>query len=427
MVYEFRFPDVGEGIHEGEVVRWKVKDGDRVTADQIIAEVQTDKALVEIPAPRSGIILKRNVLEGKTIKVGDVFCVLGEEGEKIEKTPLAFRPSPVPSRAPERSPKIDERVAKTESQMAPIIPTALLGRVIATPRTRQLARSLGVDLLHVDGSGKGGRITDDDVKRMAKGLPSAVPLSTPTLEATKRVPTVMFEKWGSVLRIPLKGIRKATAEHMTRAWATVPQVTHMDEADVSDLAARREKEKTEAEKKGFKLTFLPFITKAVIAALRLHSYFNSSLDKEDIVVKKYYNLGIAIDTSNGLMVPNIKNAEKLSILELAREMQTLAEKCRDRIIGVEDMQGGTFTITNIGSLGGIMATPIVNHPEVAILGVGAIRDKPVVRKGKIVVRKMLPLFLSFDHRVVDGAAAAKFMNDIIRHLEDPDLMLVDVV
>ncbi len=420
MVYEFRFPDVGEGIHEGEVVKWKVKEGDRVTADQVIVEVQTDKALVEIPAPKSGILLKRNVLEGKTIKVGDVFCVLGEEGEKIS---VASGPSPPP--IPQRSPGTESKKPSTEAQMAPIIPTALLGRVLATPRTRQLARSLGVDLLRIDGSGPRGRITDEDVKQAAKGKPSAPVSSAP--EPTKRVPKVMFEKWGSVLRIPLKGIRKATAEHMTRAWATIPQVTHMDEADVTDLGARREKEKAEAEKKGFKLTFLPFITKAVLAALRLHPYFNASLDGEDIVVKKYYNIGIAVDTSNGLMVPNIKNAEKLSILELAREMQTLAEKCRERTIGLEDMQGGTLTITNIGSFGGMMATPIVNHPEVAILGTGAIRDKPVVRNGKIVVRKMIPLFLSFDHRVVDGAAAAKFMNDIIRHLEDPDLMLVDVV
>lgn len=305
MVYEFRFPDVGEGIHEGEVVKWKAKEGDRVTADQVIAEVQTDKALVEIPAPKSGILLKRNVLEGKTIKVGEIFCVLGDEGEKIREMPVASRPSPVASRTSQRSPTIDDRIPKAESQMAPIIPTALLGRIIATPRTRQLARSLGVDIVRVDGSGQGGRISDEDVKKAAKGALSAVPSSIP-LEATKRAPKVMFEKWGSVLRIPLKGIRKATAEHMARAWAMVPQVTHMDEADVSDLTARREKEKTEAEKKGFKLTFLPFITKAVIAALRLHPYFNSSLDEEDIIVKKYYNIGIAVDTSNGLMVPNIK-------------------------------------------------------------------------------------------------------------------------
>ncbi len=463
MAYDFRFPDVGEGIHEGEVVRWKVKEGDKVTEDQVIAEVQTDKALVEIPSPKSGIILKRAVAEGQKIRVNDVFCIIGEEGDmsktpKIQKNGAKNEVKPAPAVQP---------VTKVDvlSQMRPVLPTAVPGKIVATPRTRQLARSLGVDMNKVTGTGVAGRITDEDVQRSANGVkgvngregenetkgkfssPGASLVSSPapslssppsvsgsdreisfsaSITETRKASTVTFEKWGSILRIPLKGIRRTTAEHMARAWAIIPHVTHMDEVDVSELAARREKEKMEAEKHGYKLTYLPFITKAVIAALRLHPYFNCSLNGDEIIVKKYYNIGIAVDTSNGVVVPNIKNAEKLSILELAREMQTLAEKCRDGSITLDEMQGGTFTITNIGSLGGIMATPIINHPEAAILGVGAIREKAVVRKGKVAVRKIMPLFLSFDHRVIDGAAAAKFVNDIIRHLEDPDLMLVDV-
>ena len=429
MAYEFRFPDVGEGIHEGEVIAWKAKEGERIKADQVIVEVQTDKALVEIPAPRAGILLKQSVGVGKIIKVGEVFCVIGEEGEKERPVEQKAQRAQIPSQqknASEITPSQKKKETGEEvSQRAPILTTAQLGQVIATPRVRQLARSLGVDILRVAGTAQGKRITEEDIRKAGRGAPpSAMP--QPQMIAQVPISKVSFEKWGSVLRIPLKGIRKAIAEHMTEAWA-IPHVTHMDEADATDLSNRREKEKSEAEKKGYTLTYLPFIAKAVIAALRLHPYFNASLDGEDIVVKKYYNLGIAVDTSNGLMVPSIKNADKLSMLELAREMQTLAEKCRERTIGVEELQGGTFTLTNIGSIGGIMATPIINSPEVAILGLGAVREKPVVQNGKIVVRKMLPLFLSFDHRVADGAAAAKFMNDIIRHIEDPDLMLVDVV
>lgn len=441
MAYNFIFPDVGEGIHEGEVIQWKVKEGERVKADQVIAEVQTDKALVEIPAPISGVMLKLSVPEGKTIRVGELFCVIGEEGEKVDsKTQettgkLASAEKQANVKPPEKK---EELKAVNVSQRRPVLATARLG-IIATPRTRQLARSLGIDISIVHGTGQGGRITETDVREFqqaGKTPENAQPQQIispqqPTQGVTKQIPKVVpkvtFEKWGSVLRIPLKGIRKATAEHMMRAWATIPHVTHMDEADVTELVGRRNKEKKEAEKRGFKLTFLPFITKAVIAALHTNPYFNSSIDADEIVVKKYYNMGIAVDTSNGLMVPNVKNADKLSILELAREMQTLAEKCRDKTITLDEMQGGTFTITNVGSFGGVMATPLVNYPEAAILGIGAIREKPVVRNGKIAIRKIMPLFLSFDHRVVDGAAAARCMNDIIHHLEDPDLMLVDVV
>ncbi|MBI4441301.1 2-oxo acid dehydrogenase subunit E2 [Candidatus Woesearchaeota archaeon] len=441
MAFEFKFPDVGEGIHEGEVVSWKVKEGDRIKADQVLAEVQTDKAIVEIPAPRSGILLQRNVLEGQVIKVGDVFCVIGDEGEKVaQPTPKVVVAASVVER-PAPKPEAQKVVAKEtiSEQMRPVMAP---GKVIATPRTRQLARSLGIDIASVTGSGQMGRITEEDIQRAAKGsaLPpeqkgAPVTAPAPAMEQgtkqpeAKHIAKVTFEKYGSVLRIPLRGIRKATADHMVRSWTTIPHVTHMDEADVTDLSLRREKEKGVAERKGVKLTYLPFIAKAVIAALHMHPYFNSSIDEEsgDIVAKKYYNIGVAVDTSSGLMAPSVKNADKMSILELASEMQKLAEKCRDKSISVDELQGGTFTITNIGSFGGMMATPIINHPEVAILGVGAIREKPIVKEGKIVVRKMMPLFLSFDHRVVDGAAAAKFMNDIIRHLEDPDLMLVDVV
>jgi len=292
---------------------------------------------------------------------------------------------------------------------------------LATPAVRALAKELGVDINKVKGSGPEGRVLEKDIRQFAdaKGKPP---------EPEKKVTKVKkYDLYGYVDRIPLRGVRRSIAKAMVKSKYTAPHVTAMDEADVTELWKIREKEKKAAEKKGVKLTILPFIIKAVIAGLMEHPYLNATLDdeNEEIILKKYFNIGVATDTPEGLMVPVVKNAKDKSILQIAQELTQLVEKARNRTIDLADLKGGTFTISNYGALGGIYATPIINYPEVAILGVGKIREMPVVRSGKLVVRKILSLALSFDHRVVDGAEGARFLNTVIARLEDPDLILLE--
>lgn len=387
MPVDVKFPDVGEGVTEGTLVKWLVKTGEDIKADQAVAEIETDKAIVEIPSPKAGKIMKLFGKEGDVIKVGSALASLALSGEEVK----------IPEVQPE---------AKVEIKPE---------RVLAAPSTRKLARELGVDITKVKGTGAGGRITDEDVKKFAEAKPEV---------AAPEVPEMKFEE-----RIPVKGIRKTIAERMVKSLFTAPHVVSMDEADVTELVKLREKEKKVAEEKGVKLTYLAFIVKAVTVALKQHPYLNASLDaeKNEIVLKKYYNVGIAVDTPEGLMVPVIKNADQKSIMELAQETEKLAEEARSRKIKLSDLKGNTFTITNIGSIGGIFSTPIINPPDVAILGVHRIRDMPAVINGEIKIRKILPLVISFDHRVLDGARAARFMNTLKEHLEDPDLLLLDVI
>lgn len=426
MVYEFRFPDVGEGIHEGELVKWLVKEGDSVKEDQPIAEVETDKAIVEIPSPKTGTIVALKYREGETIRVGEVIVVIGEKGEAVT-APAAKTPATPPvSYFRSSSPSV--HIAQQSPMPA--------GMVLATPHTRQLARDLGVDIAIVRGAGRGGRITDEDVKAAAGKTPPprAAGVSSPQGTATAQstaIPAgttkVTFEKYGRVIRVPFKGVRKSIAEHMVESVSRAVQVTHMDEADVTGLAAVREKMKAVAENKMLKLTYLPFIIKAVIAALKAHPYVNASLDeeKQEIVLKKYYNLGIAVDTPDGLLVPVLKKADQYTIMDLARQLDTLAEHARNRELELDDFRGSSFSITNVGSIGGLHFTPIINYPDAAILGVGRISDRAVPVNGTVKSRRILPLSLSFDHRLIDGAQAARFTSDIIKHLEDPDLLLID--
>ena len=298
------------------------------------------------------------------------------------------------------------------------------GRVLAVPSTRRLARELGVDISKVKGTGPGGRITDEDVRKVTEA-PQAPETRQPETAPVEVAPEIKALEE----RIPIKGIRKTIGERMVLSLFTAPHVVSMDEADVTELVKLREKEKKLAEEKGIKLTYLAFIVKAVTVALKQHPYLNASLDpkKNEIVLKRYYNIGIAVDTPEGLMVPVIKDADRKSIMELARVSEKLADEARTRKIKLPDLKGNTFTITNIGSIGGIFSTPIINPPDVAILGIHRIRDMPVVIDGEIKIRKILPIVLSFDHRVLDGAQAARFMNTLIEHLKDPDLLLLDGV
>ncbi len=424
MRYIFRLPDVGEGIHEAEIVAYEVNVGDEVQADQIVIKIETDKAVVTLPSPVAGKIAEIPLNPGDLVRVGDPLIIIETEAEVP-----AEEAAPVEEKAAEKI--IEKPEEKPSPEEAPIAAETPQKRVLATPHTRHLARELGVDIRTVKGSGKNGRITDDDVRLAAKKTPAEAP-KIPRTAAVEHAPSTVgfdFEKYGPTQREPLKGIRKRIAEVMVRSFSTIPHVSHTDEADVTDLFEVVKRQKPMAETQGVKLTLTAFVVKAVVSALRQFPMVNSSLDEEsgDIVFKKYYNIGVAVDTEHGLMVPVVKDADKKSILQIGADIQRLAEKARNREIELDELRGGTFSITNIGSLGGTHATPIVNHPEVAILGMMAAKLKPVVFEEEIAIRRIMPLVISFDHRLLDGAVVARFMNYIKNLLEDPMRMLVDVV
>jgi len=417
MAYEFKFPDIGEGLTEGEIVRWLVKEGDEVKEGQPLVEVETDKALAEIPSPKTGVILKILAREKEIVKVGQVIVIFGEKGESLAAPPTKPKSVGVVGELEEAP----EEIAVAEAKVEPVKTSLVSEHALATPAVRGLAKELGVDINKVKGSGPEGRVLEKDIRQFAESKEKPP-------EPEKKIAKVKkYDLYGYVDRIPLRGVRRSIAKAMVKSKYTAPHVTAMDEADVTELWKIREKEKKTAEKKGIKLTILPFIIKAVTAGLSEHPYLNASLDdeNEEIILKKYFNIGVATDTPEGLMVPVVKNAKDKSILQMAQELTQLVEKARNRKIDLADLKGGTFTISNYGALGGIYATPIINYPEVAILGVGKIREMPVVRNGKLVVRKILSLALSFDHRVVDGAEGARFLNTVIARLEDPDLILLE--
>jgi pyruvate dehydrogenase E2 component (dihydrolipoamide acetyltransferase) len=399
MAKEFRFPDVGEGITEGEVVRWLVKEGDEVAVDQTLAEIETDKAVVEMPSPYAGTVLKLHFKEKDLIKVGQPLVTIGEKGE----IPAGAAPSPQARPAAPAPGLLGATPGATAAQGRP-------GEVLATPKVRALAREAGVDLGAVRGTGPGGRVTEDDVRAFAPAE------KKPAIKVKAK-----YDLYGTLERVPLHGIRRATAKKMRESLDHAAHVTHCDEADAGPLEALRQAMKPEIEASGAKLTYLPFIVKALVEALKLHPSFNATLDEaeNEIVLKKYYNIGIAVDVPDGLIVPVVKFADQKSVADLAAEIQALAKRARERTLDLADLKGGTFSITNVGVIGGDFATPIINYPEVAILATMKIADRARVVDGAVAVRKILPLCLAFDHRVVDGAAAARFTKDLIRFLEAP--------
>lgn len=419
MRYIFRLPDVGEGIHEAEIIQYAVQPGDLVAIDQIIVKIETDKAVVTLPSPAAGTVLEIPNRPGDLVRVGEPIIIL----QTAEIATVA--PTPPEKTIPELP------VEKTAPSLAVPTPPVPGKRVLATPHTRHLARELKVDINLIAGSGKGGRITDEDVRQANVIQTPSAPKIPRTAAVSHEASTIGFdfEKYGPTRREPLKGIRKRIAEVMVRSFSTIPHVSHADEADVTDLLAVIKRQKAIAEQRGVKLTLTAFIAKAVVASLKQFPVVNSSLDEEsgELVFKEYFHLGIATDTENGLMVPVVKDADKKSIMQIAENIQHLAERARNREIELEELRGGTFSITNLGGIGGTHATPIIQHPQVAILAVLQARKKPVVRNDEIVMRTMLPLVLSFDHRILDGAIMAHFMNYLIRRLEDPLLMLIDLV
>jgi pyruvate dehydrogenase E2 component (dihydrolipoamide acetyltransferase) len=524
MVFEYELPDVGEGVAEGEIVAWHVEPGDHVEEDEVLAEVETDKAVVDLPSPVTGTIRELHAEEGEMVAVGSVVVTIDVDGEAAEEPDEA---GAEPEAAGE------EETASAEGGETDVPE----GRVFAPPNVRRLARELGVDIAAVDGSGPSGRITEGDVRAAAEsddaddsgpksavtkgatddegGPKSAVTKRTaddegaPTSAVTKRseggasasaasadrdrtlaapatrqlaeehgldideVPTEKrrdgeafvepeeieayveaqsaaetagaetaetepsagaastagTETTGErpVTTEPYRGIRRTIGDQMQASSSTIPHATHHDDAVVDELVRTRAELKGRAEERGIGLTYMPFVLKAVVAGLKEHPVMNTELDEdgEEIRYKEYYNIGIAVATDAGLMVPVVEDVDEKGILELAAEVSELAEKARERKIAPEEMKGGTFTITNFGAIGGEYATPIINHPETAILGLGAIEQRPVVADGEVVASHTLPLSLSIDHRVIDGAEAAQFTNTVIEYLENPTLLLLE--
>ncbi len=389
MPFEFRLPDLGEGITEAEVRRWLVREGDMVSEHQTVAEIETDKAVVELPAPRAGQVARIATAAGPVAKVGDLLLVIAELGESVP--PPHAKSVSVVGTLPE---------AEEEE-----------GTVLATPAVRRRARELGVSLEKIVGSGPRGSVTLEDLETAAPTAPPA------------------DDRHGEVERVPLRGVRRTIARNLVKAHLATAFVTCMAEADVTDLWDMRKREVAALQEKGIHLTYFPFFIKAVQHAVAEFPLLNAAVDekREEIVVKKYCNIGIAVDTADGLMVPVVKDVARKSILELAVEIQKLGERARERKITLAERQGSTFTITDFGHFGGSYATPIINYPDVAILGCGRITEKPWVKDGQIVIRKILPLSLTFDHRVTDGVYAAAFLTRVAGYLEDPTLIFLESV
>lgn len=455
MAFEFRLPDIGEGIHEGEIVKWFVKAGDRIEEDDIMFEVQNDKAVVEMPSPVSGTIKEIIVEEGTVAVVGDVLVRIesddaadnegsgnaapsedkqeteeqvqagtAESAQNVEKEPVK-----------EETPKNAETGAGEQPQVkAPADPNA---RVIAMPSVRKFARDKEVDITQISGSGNNGRILKEDIESfLSGGQEQAAAESAPEAAGTEKeaakeeaAPKAPAAPEGDFpeTREKMSGIRKAIAKAMVHSKHTAPHVTLMDEVDVTELVAHRKKFKDIAAEKQIKLTYLPYVVKALVSTLREFPALNTSFDDEtsEIIQKHYFNIGIAADTEKGLMVPVIKNADRKSVFSISDEINGLATKAREGKLTAAEMKGASCSITNIGSAGGQWFTPVINHPEVAILGIGRIAEKPVIKNGEIVAAPVLALSLSFDHRMIDGATAQHALNHIKRLLSEPELLLME--
>ncbi|MGG3800316.1 dihydrolipoamide acetyltransferase family protein [Metabacillus fastidiosus] len=448
MAFEFKLPDIGEGIHEGEIVKWFVKPGDQVDEDDVLAEVQNDKAVVEIPSPVKGTVLEVNVDEGTVATVGQTIITFdapgyenlkfkGDHGDEEAEAPAPAQGATPEQPAPPAETKAPEGAtpeapaAQPQAAQADVDPNR---RVIAMPTVRKYAREKDVDIRLVAGSGKNGRVVKSDIDAFLQGgAPQAAQAeadtAAPQAEAaeTKAAPIAIPEGDFPETREKLSPIRKAIAKAMVNSKHTAPHVTLMDEIDVTELVAHRKRFKGVAADQGIKLTYLPYVVKALTSALKKYPALNTSLDDatEEVVQKHYYNIGIAADTEKGLLVPVVKNADRKSVFEISDQINDLATKARDGKLAPAEMKGASCTITNIGSAGGQWFTPVINHPEVAILGIGRIAEKPVVRDGEIVVAPVLALSLSFDHRMIDGATAQNALNHIKRLLNDPQLILME--
>jgi pyruvate dehydrogenase E2 component (dihydrolipoamide acetyltransferase) len=449
MATEFKLPDLGENIASGDVVTVFVSEGDVVKPGQALLEVETDKAVIEVPCPPGGRIAQVLVKKGDTVKVGQTLVVLdaaGAAAAPAKAAPQAAAPAPAQAPAPAPAPAPKPAAAPAPAPVQPVAaaaPQAAPAAVASSPRAavvepepaattavdpagpavRRLARELGVDLGRVRGSGPAGRIVREDVitaVRQAGGQGTATRPHATDAGSTER------DDWGPVRREQLSRMRKTIAANMVRSVSTIPHLTNFDDADVTELEHLRKASTQEYAKSNVKLTALGFVIKAVSLSLRQHPVVNASIDMEkgELVYKDYVNIGLAVDTPRGLVVPVLRNCDTMSIPQIAQAVADTAEKAKNSQYGIEDLRGGTFTISNLGAIGGTYSTPIINWPEVAILLVGRSRKVPVVRDDRIEARLMMPLSLSYDHRVIDGAAAARFLKEIIGYLESPGRLLL---
>lgn len=448
--YEFRFPDVGEGIHEGVVVEWLVAEGQSIHEDAPLVKVETDKAVVDIPSPRSGLVAKLHAAAGATINVGDVIVTFdGADavgGSPAGGAPAGGAPAGEPARDSAPAPRPPEpALAAGPAPQEDWPPGSPDRRPLATPHTRAMARRLGVDLKRLLGSGRAGRITDEDVERASEALtPAKGPHSAPSaapegpgspVSAARVAPAASGDPQDE--RLPVTHLRRVIAKAMHSSLQRSATVTHVDEADVTELVAlqRRLRQRFEAEA-GPRLSITPFFVRALVSALRDHPKFNAFHDeaRDEIVLRKSYNIGVAVDTPEGLMVPVVKAADRKSLTTLAGEIGDLAARAKTRSLSLDELRGGTCTLTNIGPVGGLFATPILNHPELAIVGTHAIKDRAVFVDGPegsgsesssetLARRKIMYLSVSFDHRFIDGAEAARFLADLGRRLSDPELLM----
>ena len=430
MKFEYLFPDVGEGIAEGVLIKWLVEEGDSIKEGDSLAEVETDKVTTEIPSARTGKVLELKFNKGDTINVGDVFIVI--ETDQVDKK------EDIKLDKEDKKQELDEKEEEVEEETAGVvgeviasseeIPPSTEGQVsqskkskkkaLATPVARKMARDLGVDINEVEGTGPNGRVMKDDIQNYADKS-----------KATKKKPKEEIkseDSHDSVERIPLTSIRKTIANRMSESRFTIPHTTAMDEIDVTKLDKFRKEYKGTLQDEGVSLTYLPFIIKAIIKGLKEYPEFNSELDEEnqELILKHYYHIGIATDTERGLMVPVVKDADKLSIVELANAIEDITTRAKENKIELKELRGGSFSITNYGSIGGHFGIPIINYPEAGILGLGRIVDKPVVIDGEIVIRKILPVSLSYDHRTIDGASGARLINTLKELLSDPQMLLL---
>ena len=444
---EFTLPELGENVHQGDLVRLMVSPGLKVSEGQPVMELETDKAVVEVPSTVSGVVKEVKVKEGTKVKVGDLIFTL-ESG--ATSAPAKAKHVPVEHGSEQHDARVSLHAAiqaegKTEEQVlrpdqpqpsaASFAMPANLGRtagmehrgpVPAAPHTRRLARELGVDIHDVKGLGPGGRISEDDVKAHAKNLVSAVVAGVAGGARFAEPALPDFSKWGKIERVSMRGVRRKTAEHLREAWNTIPHVTQQDKADITELEQLRARFAPRAAEAGGKMTVTAIALKVVASALKVFPQFNASIDlaKEEIVYKQYINVGVAVDTDRGLLVPVIRDVDKKNIVELAAELTQISKKAKEKKLTPDDMTGGTFTITNLGGIGGTGFSPIVNHPEVAILGLSRSSTEPIWMNNKFEPRLVLPLSLSYDHRLIDGADAARFLRWVAEAFEQPFLLSV---
>ncbi|HEY1264294.1 MAG TPA: 2-oxo acid dehydrogenase subunit E2 [Terriglobales bacterium] len=444
---EFTLPELGENIHQGDLVRLMIKAGSKVSAGQPVMELETDKAVVEVPSSVTGTVKEVKVKEGEKVRVGQLIFTL--EGG-VSAVPAKTVHAPVEHGSEQHDARISLHAAiqaegKTEEEvLRPEMPQAAapsfslpanLGKtaghehrepVPAAPHVRRLARELGVDIHDVKGTGPGGRVSEDDVKAHAKSLVAAVVAGAARSAQFAEPELPDFAKWGKIERVSMRGVRRKTAQHMWEAWTTIPHVTQQDKADITELEQLRARFAPRAQEAGGKMTVTAIALKVVASALKVFPQFNASIDlgKEEIVYKQYINIGVAVDTERGLLVPVIREVDKKNIVELAAELTQLSKKAREKKLAPADMEGGTFTITNLGGIGGTGFSPIVNFPEVAILGLSRSSTEPVWINNKFEPRLVLPLSLSYDHRLIDGADAARFLRWIAEAFEQPFLLSV---